>query len=127
MPWTQVQSSRNHLLRAEVVDTDGDPHIAIKGKLDVILALLWLIPLPSFTLSFRVRFHFDQVKRVASYVHQAFQGFCGFVGLWWWVGERHRFASQKVQVRVVSEQERLGLWRVKLLAAHDEVRAKVVA
>ena len=127
MSWTQVQSSRNHLLCTEVVDADGDPHVAIKRELDVVLALLWLFFLTFTYLSCRVGFNLDKVKRVASYVDQAFEGLCWLVGLWRWVGERNRFAAQKVQVRVVSEQEGLRLWRIKLLTAHDEMRSKVVA
>ena len=122
-----MQCSRNHLLCAQVVDADGDPHVAIKRELDVVLALLWLFFLPFTYMSCRVRFNLDKVKRVASYVDQAFEGLCWLVGLRRWVGERNRFAAQKVQVRVVSEQEGLRLWRIKLLTAHDEMRSKVVA
>ena len=67
------------------------------------------------------------MERVSPNVDQAFQGLGGLVGLWRWVGERDRFAAQEIKVSVVTEKKRLWLRRVKLLPAHDEVGAKVVA
>ena len=108
------------------MDGDRHPDVAVKGELNVVLALLGLIFL-TINLSSGVWFHFDKVKRVAAYVDQAFQGLCRFVGLRRGVGKRNWLAAEEVQIRVVPKQERLRLWRIKLFASHYEVGAKVVA